>query len=112
MHIKFSEFREFTSFEDRYDYIDLENITAAKLSISIRASTDAYIFLCDGRNYYYDFCYWIIIGWWKAKFIILKCATGVPIIGTVAKDLCETVEVLNKVQYVISSLQVIFSFIT
>ncbi|CAL1680484.1 unnamed protein product [Lasius platythorax] len=84
---RWEEFREYASLEDRYDYVNLENTTAATLSISVRAFRDAHILLCNGKNYYKDLCYWIIIGGWDNKVsVIRKCATGVPLIGKYPED--------------------------
>ncbi|KAM0726010.1 Receptor-type tyrosine-protein phosphatase mu [Formica fusca] len=79
---RWEEFQEYANdLEDRYDYVNLENITAM-LSISIRGSNNAHILLCNGTNYNRDLCYWIIIGGWDNTLsVIRKCATGVPAAG-------------------------------
>lgn len=83
VYLKFSEFEEYANIEDKYVNVNLENTTAAMLSISIRGSRDAHILFCNGMNYNRDLCYWIIIGGWdNAMSVIRKCAVGVPVIGT------------------------------
>jgi len=115
MHLKFSEFQEYTSQEDRYKFIDFEDTIAAKLSISIRGFSDAHILLCNSKSYYHDFCYWIIIGGWNnTGSVIRKCATGVPLIGTWPEENsnCKKTQVSFQVRYILSLLKAIFSLIT
>ncbi|XP_072767764.1 receptor-type tyrosine-protein phosphatase S-like isoform X2 [Anoplolepis gracilipes] len=79
---RWEEFQEYASLDEEYHYVDLKHITAAKLSVSIRGSHDAHILLCNSKDYYRDFCYWIIIGGWENNLsVIRKCPTGVPQVG-------------------------------
>lgn len=114
MHLKFSEFQEYVSQTDRYEFIDFEDTIATKISISIRGSKDAHILLCNSENYYNDFCYWIIIGGWNNMMsVIRKCPTGVPLVGNFPKDSsCKKTQVSFQVKYIISLLKAIFSLIT
>lgn len=84
-YLKFSEFKEYENFEDKYDYVNLENTTAVSLSFSVRAISDAYIFLCKRFNK--DSCYWIVIGGWEnSKSVIRKCRGGVPTPGNYPRN--------------------------
>lgn len=115
-HLKFSEFQEYANnLEDRYVYVNLENITAM-LSISIRGSNNAHILLCNGTNYNRDLCYWIIIGGWDNTLsVIRKCATGVPVAGKFPElnSDCSKAQVSFKVKYntITLSLKAIFSYL-
>ncbi|XP_074097016.1 receptor-type tyrosine-protein phosphatase S [Cotesia typhae] len=50
------------------------------VTVSIRGMSNAHLAICEGDNFYNDFCYWIIIGGWKNnKTAIRKCPQGLPL---------------------------------
>lgn len=55
---------------------------ANTIAFSVRVSTDVHILLCNSKNYYQDFCYWLIIGGWNnVRSIIRICREGVSKLG-------------------------------
>lgn len=50
------------------------------VTVSIRGISNAHLAICEGDNYYNDFCYWLIIGGWdNNKTAIRKCPQGLPL---------------------------------